>query len=192
MLIEALSPNKEVSILFNCSILSTLINAIRTSINNKVDKETGKGLSSNDYTTTEKSKLSGIQAGAEKNVVTSVNGQTGSITLDLGTDYTHPTTHPASMIVEDATHRFVTDTEKSTWNNKQNKLTAGTNVSISGNTISATNTTYSTATTSANGLMSSTDKRNLNNIQVTGIKVITSGSFTTASLPNGWLGFRVI
>ena len=173
------------------SILSTLINAIRTSINNKVDKETGKSLSSNDYTTTEKNKLSGIQAGAEKNVVTSVNGQTGSITLDLGTDYTHPTTHPASMIVEDATHRFVTDTEKSTWNNKQNKLTAGTNVSISGNTISATNTTYPVATTSANGLMSSTDKRNLNNVQVTGIKVITSGSFTTTNLPNGWLGFRV-
>ena len=174
------------------SILSTLINTIRTSINNKVDKETGKGLSSNDYTTTEKNKLSGIQAGAEKNVVTSVNGQTGSITLDLGTDYTHPTSHPASMIVEDATHRFVTDTEKTTWNNKQNTLTAGTNVSISGNTISATNTTYSVATTSANGLMSSTDKRNLNNVQVTGIKVITSGSFTTSTLPSGWLGFRVI
>lgn len=174
------------------SILSTLINAIRTSTNNKVDKETGKGLSTNDYTTTEKNKLNGIQAGAEKNVVTSVNGQTGSITLDLGTDYTHPTTHPASMIVEDATHRFVTDTEKNTWNNKQNKLTAGTNVSISGNTISATNTTYPVATTSANGLMSSADKTNLNNIQVTGIKVITSGSFTTSTLPNGWLGFRVI
>lgn len=174
------------------SILSTLINAIRTSINNKVDKETGKGLSTNDYTTTEKNKLNGIQAGAEKNVVTSVNGQTGSITLDLGTDYTHPTTHPASMIVEDATHRFVTDTEKNTWNNKQNTLTAGTNVSISGNTISATNTTYPVATTSANGLMSAADKRNLDNVQVTGIKVITSGSFTTSTLPNGWLGFRVI
>lgn len=174
------------------SVLSTLINAIRTSINNKVDKVSGKQLSSNDYTTTEKNKLSGIEAGAEKNVVTSVNGQTGSITLDLGTDYTHPTTHPASMIVEDATHRFVTDTEKNTWNNKQNTLTAGTNISISGNTISATNTTYSVATTSANGLMSSTDKRNLDNVQVTGIKVITSGSFTTTTLPRGWLGFRVI
>ena len=174
------------------SILSTLINIIKTSVNNKVDKETGKGLSSNDYTTAEKNKLNGIQAGAEKNVVTSVNGQTGSITLDLGTDYTHPTTHPASMIVEDASRRFVTDTEKTTWNNKQNTLTAGTNITISGNTISATNTTYSVATTSANGLMSAADKRNLDNVQVTGIKVITSGSFTTSTLPSGWLGFRVI
>ena len=36
--------------------------------NNKVDKETGKGLSTNDYTTTEKNKLAGIATGAEVNV----------------------------------------------------------------------------------------------------------------------------
>lgn len=34
----------------------------------KVDKETGKGLSTNDFTTAEKNKLSGIAAGAEVNV----------------------------------------------------------------------------------------------------------------------------
>lgn len=33
-----------------------------------VKKESGKGLSTNDYTTTEKSKLAGIAAGAEVNV----------------------------------------------------------------------------------------------------------------------------
>ena len=37
-------------------------------ISGKVDKETGKGLSTNDYTTTEKNKLAGIAAGAEVNV----------------------------------------------------------------------------------------------------------------------------
>lgn len=35
---------------------------------------------------------------------------------------------------------LVTTGEKYTWNNKQNALTAGTNIGISGNTISATNT----------------------------------------------------
>ena len=35
----------------------------------KVDKENGKGLSTNDYTTTEKNKLSGIEAQANKTVV---------------------------------------------------------------------------------------------------------------------------
>lgn len=35
-------------------------------------------------------------------------------------NYVHPSAHPATMITEDATHRFVSDTEKSTWNNKAN------------------------------------------------------------------------
>ncbi|REE57502.1 parallel beta-helix repeat protein [Paenibacillus taihuensis] len=44
----------------------------------------------------DKSKLDGIAAGAN--------------------NYVHPATHPATMIVEDATHRFVTDVEKAAWN----------------------------------------------------------------------------
>lgn len=58
--------------------------------------------------------------------------------------YTHPATHPATMIVEDATHRFATDTEKGTWNGK-----ASTAV----------------ATQVANGLMSAADKANLDSLQ---------------------------
>jgi hypothetical protein len=34
------------------------------------------------------------------------------------TKYTHPDNHPASMIEQDATHRFVTDNEKKAWNEK--------------------------------------------------------------------------
>lgn len=44
--------------------------------------------------------------------------------LSAKNSYVHPSTHPASMIVQDATHRFVTDTEKNTWNGKAN--TSGT------------------------------------------------------------------
>lgn len=33
-------------------------------------------------------------------------------------NYSHPASHPASMISQDATHRFATDTEKSSWNSK--------------------------------------------------------------------------
>lgn len=51
---------------------------VATQIGNKVDKENGKGLSTNDYTTAEKNKLAGIAEGANK--------------------YIHPDTHPASMI----------------------------------------------------------------------------------------------
>lgn len=49
-------------------VLKDLIDAITTIAGNKVDKVSGKGLSTNDYTTAEKNKLSGIASGAEVNV----------------------------------------------------------------------------------------------------------------------------
>lgn len=62
-----------------------------TELAKKVDKETGKGLSTNDYTTTEKNKLAGISANAKKVESSTTNG---NIKID-GTEttvYTHPTT----------------------------------------------------------------------------------------------------
>lgn len=47
---------------------------------------------------------------------------------------------------------------------KQDKLTAGTNITISNNTISAKDTTYSTATSSTDGLMSKNDKSKLDGL----------------------------
>lgn len=44
--------------------------------------------------------------------------------ITKGAGYVHPTTHPATMITEDSTHRFVTDTEKNTWNNKADRTLA--------------------------------------------------------------------
>lgn len=38
--------------------------------------------------------------------------------VSAGGSYTHPQTHPATMITEDTTHRFVTDEEKATWSDK--------------------------------------------------------------------------
>lgn len=46
--------------------------ATLTDLDGKVDKVTGKGLSTNDYTTTEKNKLSGIASGAQANVIETV------------------------------------------------------------------------------------------------------------------------
>lgn len=77
---------------------SDLMTALNSAISNKVDKDGSKVLSTNDYTTAEKNKLAGVEAQAN--------------------NYTHPATHPASIITDDAAHRFVTDTEKSTWNSK--------------------------------------------------------------------------
>ena len=47
---------------------------------------------------------------------------------------------------------------------KQDKLTAGANVVISGSTISATDTTYAAATTSKAGLMTAADKKKLDGV----------------------------
>ena len=42
------------------------------------------------------------------------------------TVYTHPASHPASMITESSTQRFVTDAEKLTWNSKSDTDTVTT------------------------------------------------------------------
>ena len=75
---------------------------ITTQLAGKVDKVTGKGLSTEDFTTELKAKLEGI------------------------TGYTHPDSHPATMITQDATHRFVSDTEKAAWNAKGRVLSGAT------------------------------------------------------------------
>ncbi len=41
-------------------------------------------------------------------------------------NYVHPSSHPASMIAQDATHRFVSDTEKNTWNAKASTAVVST------------------------------------------------------------------
>ena len=96
--------------------------ALNTALNEKVDKVSGKSLSTNDYTNAEKTKLAGIEANAN--------------------NYSHPSSHPASIITETSEKRFVTDSEKIAWNNKvdenfvnqaiQNAKLEGTDVDLSG------------------------------------------------------------
>jgi hypothetical protein len=62
-------------------VISDVTN-LQTSLDTKVDKITGKGLSTEDYTTTEKTKLAGIESGAQVNTVNSVNTKTGVVVLD--------------------------------------------------------------------------------------------------------------
>ena len=56
------------------SVLDGVTENVQTQLNDKVDKVTGKGLSTNDYTDAEKTKLSGIETGAQKNTITGVKG----------------------------------------------------------------------------------------------------------------------
>lgn len=67
--------------------------AMNTALAGKVDKVSGKQLSTNDYTTTEKNKLNGIEAGAQVNkietvvvngVTASISGKQASVTIPVG------------------------------------------------------------------------------------------------------------
>ena len=49
--------------------------------------------------------------------------RSGNTITNTITQYSHPSTHPASILVQDASNRFVTDTEKGTWNGKQAAIT---------------------------------------------------------------------
>lgn len=86
---------------------------VNTQLSTKVDKITGKGLSTNDYTAAEKAKLAGITAGAQPNAVTSVAGKTGAVTLvkaDVGlgsVDNTSDANKPISTAAQTALNNKV-------------------------------------------------------------------------------------
>ncbi len=46
------------------------------------------------------------------------------------TVYTHPNTHPASVITESTSRRFVSDNEKGNWNSKTKIITSATEPSL--------------------------------------------------------------
>lgn len=64
---------------------------------------------------------------------------------------------------------------------KQDKLTAGANVTIDGATISAKDTTYTEATTSKSGLMSAADKKKLDKAIKSGDELMTTNPSTPGS-----------
>ena len=93
----------------------------------------------------DKSKLDGIAAGAQVNAVTSVAGKTGAVTLAKGDVGLGNVENKSSATI-------------------RGELTKDNVTAALGYTPPTTNTTYSNATTSAAGLMSSDDKSKLNGI----------------------------
>lgn len=172
--------------------------ATKTALNGKVDKVTGKGLSTNDFTTAYKTKLDDL--GLSGNSFNDASTNTKGLTLNLvGTDssYNIPIVKPST---DASTYGLMSGTDKKKLDNLQNytlpvaavgKLggielgygETGRNyaVKLDGNKAyvhvpwTDTNTTYPLASASTNGLMSSTDKNKLNAIQ-------TPATITTSQL----------
>ena len=114
-----------------------LLDDTTVDLSGKVDKVAGKGLSTNDYTTAEKTKLAGIADGANK--------------------YVHPTHTAAASglykVTVDALGHVTATTKVA-----KNDITALG--------IPAQDTTYDNATASAAGLMSAADKTKLDGMTI--------------------------
>lgn len=269
---------------------ANLCSVLKEMLGNKVDKVSGKGLSTNDYTTTEKNKLAGIASGANKTTVDSALSTTSTnpvqnkvlatkistietnvtaaattagnaaasaaaVKSDLANYYKKTETYSQTEInnkisaipkfgitvcealpdsnISKTTVYLVKSSKEETDNlydeyiyvdskweklgtqtvgdiaglttrmtaaeaninqhtssistintnltKKQDKLTAGTNITISGATISAKDTTYSAATKSAAGLMSAADKTKLDGIATGANNTVVDSSLSSTS-----------
>lgn len=90
--------------------LTLLISKIKTALNEKVDVVSGKGLSTNDYTSAEKQKLSGIASGAQVNVIESVKVNGTKLTpSSKAVDVTVPT--KISQLTNDSGYQSATSVE---------------------------------------------------------------------------------
>lgn len=121
-----------------------------------VQKEDGKGLSSNDFTDAEKTKLSGIASGANK--------------------YTHPT----YTARDNGFYKVTVDGTGHVSNVKTVEK-----ADITGLGIPEQDTTYDAATTTANGLMSSTDKAKLDGIAEGANKYVHPTTAGNKHIPTG-------
>lgn len=159
--------------------LTRLWAKITSRLSTKVDKESGKGLSTNDYTTAEKTKLSGIATGAEvnqnafSNVVVgsttiAADGKTDTLTIAAGTNIT---------LTPDATN------DKLTITNSYSLPSAGTSLggvksggvaTISDGTITSISEVANPLTLKGNGTTAGT----FNGSAATSVDVVGSGSTT--------------
>lgn len=132
---------------------------VDSKLSGKVDKESGKALSSNDYTSAEKTKLSSINPSdyAKQSDISSAKAKSNKSNINVFTDRSTSYTSldiilgdlelrteqnrdnkanktdiktKLSEMIDDSTHRTVTDSEKSTWNNKLSSV-SGVDISRS-------------------------------------------------------------
>ena len=114
----------------------------QTALDIKVDKVTGKGLSTEDYTNSEKNKLSGIETGAEVNNISDTNATDLTDSGESSLHYhssdrnrsNHTGTQSADSIVDGTTNKVYTSIEKTKLSNIESlaDVTDATNI---GNSI---------------------------------------------------------
>lgn len=182
---------------------------VNTALGKKVDKVSGKALSTNDYTTDEKNKLAGIEDGANNytlpaatasalggvKIGDNITNSSGTISLSkenvtdaLG--YTPPTTNTTYSAMTGATSSAAgkAGLVPAPAAGKQASFLRG-----DGTWVVPTNTTYSAATASKDGLMAKADKAKLDafstadtyalKTDITGLYKYKGSKATTSALP---------
>lgn len=154
-------------------------------LDKKVDKVSGKGLSTEDYTTDEKTKLAGVEKNANKYTLPTASAQKlGGVKVGDGisvsadgeisvqeADGTNPglsvnnyTAEDKGKLtgIEEGANKFEL---KPASTQTLGGIKVGANLSVGADgTLSATDTTYNTATTTSSGLMSAADKNKVDAI----------------------------
>ena len=173
------------------------VQALNAAIGNKVDKVSGKGLSTNDFTTAEKNKLAGISDNANKYslplATSSVRGGAKVGYAENGKNY------PVELSNE---QMFVNVpwTDNNTWKantaNSEGYVTSGSGHAnqvwktdangVPGWRTDA-NTTYGAATTSANGLMTAAMVKKLNSIATGANKTTYTNNLTAPTCLKSFL-----
>ena len=181
----------------------TVASQISTAIADKVDKVSGKGLSTNDYTTAEKNKLAGIADGAEVNqnafakvtvgsTTIAADTESDTLTLVAGSNVTitpDATNDKITIVATDTVYTHPSHTAKSSGLYKvtvdnEGHVSAATAVAkadITALGIPAQDTTYSAASQSAAGLMSADDKKKLDGIATGANKITVDSALSTTS-----------
>lgn len=161
------------------SILKTALGKIKAWGEGKfVAQESGKGLSTNDYTTAEKTKLSGIAEGANKYVHPSYTAQKSGL-YKVAVDAAGHVSGATAVAKADITALGI-PAQDTTYSNMAAATAsaagkaglvpapaAGKQASFlrgDGSWVVPENTTYADATTSTHGLMSAADKTKLNGV----------------------------
>ena len=143
--------------------LKYLWSKLKDLFNGKVDKVTGKGLSTNDYTTTEKNKLSGIASGAEVNQNAFSNVKVGSTTVsaDSKTDTLEIAAGSNITITPDATNDKITiaatNTTYGAAGSSLGLVKSGGDVTISNGTITVNDDSHNHTIANVEGLQTALD-----------------------------------
>lgn len=153
-------------------------NAVTVALGDKVDKVSGKGLSSNDYTTADKNKLADIEAGAQVNDIEVIkkNGTAlpiSSKTVDIAvptktSDLTNDAGFITSSYHDSTKQNLIADALLTAGTQSTNKTVNTYSINTpslipSSSTSGQKTTAFDMATTSTAGMMSGTDKTNLDN-----------------------------